>query len=157
VIRVIRESRRLHFYHDCCGVQFGAIAPVIKEKLSTMSSEIDGKTLHDKATRGVALTDEEHALLAACYKREDEAEARIINTEGSDKLASLQARVNAVLVQLKLSTERIQVTEAENERLRREIAELRRQLANATHRSDYMSISELEDYEERLARGEIQW
>lgn len=111
-------------------------------KLGTMSPEIDEKTLHDKVTRGAALTKEEQAVLAAWYSSEDAAEARVINAGGdTDPLASMCAR--------------IQTIEAENERLCIEIAALRHQLANTVSRSDCMSISELEEYEDRLARGEI--
>ncbi|MFN3335144.1 MAG: hypothetical protein ACK47M_21805 [Caldilinea sp.] len=51
-------------------------------KLGTMSPEIDEKTLHDKVTRGAALTKEEQAVLAAWYSSEDAAEARVINAGG---------------------------------------------------------------------------
>ena len=126
--------------------------------ISPKISEINALVLHDKATRGMMLTEEEQTMLASWYTREDEAEANIINTgSDSDTLASLQAHVKSVLIQLTLGTERIQATEAENERLRREIAELRHQLANTARRSDSMSISELEEYENRIERGEIKW
>lgn len=96
-----------------------------------MNSKIDAKILHDKATRGIALTEEEQTVLTAWYAREDEAEARIIHVQGGkESLASLQAQVNAALAQLAISVQRIQETASENERIRREIAELRSQLVD---------------------------
>lgn len=95
-----------------------------------MISEGEAKTLHDRATRGLHLSDEEQALLAAWYLHEDEAETRLLRTDDAPaRLATLHAQVGAALAQLATSVQRIQETAAENERIRGEIAELRHQLA----------------------------
>lgn len=108
------------------------MTPAVKEEFNAMTSDHDAKMLHDRATRGMVLTDEEKAALVDWYNREDEAEAKLLDTEGSDDtLALLHAQVNAAIAQLAVSTQRIQETAADNERIRREIAELRHQLANA--------------------------
>lgn len=104
----------------------------VGEEFNAMISEHDAKVLHDKATRGMVLTDEEQAALSDWYNREDEAEAKLLETADSlDTVASLHAQVNAAIAQLAISAQRIQETAADNERIRREIIELRHQLAGA--------------------------
>ena len=97
-----------------------------------MISSDEAKRLHESATRGLSLSAEEQAALTACYRREDEAEATLLRThEASETVESLRARVDMAFAQLAISVQRIQETSGENERIRREIADLRHQLADS--------------------------
>lgn len=90
------------------------------------------KSLHDRATRGMNLSAEEQAALVAWYRREDEVEASLLHThEASETVASLRSRVDLAFAQLAISVQHIQETSGENDRIRREIADLRHQLADS--------------------------
>lgn len=89
-----------------------------------------GKQLHDRATRGQQITVEERNLLAEWYRRLDEEEARQFAEAASASTASVaRAEIDKLLAQLVLSAQRLQVVAAENTKLRQEIEDLRRQLA----------------------------
>lgn len=95
-----------------------------------MNTEDIGLSLHDRATRGENLTDEESRQLEAWYTVQDRTEAMTLDlTASSTSLAALQSRVDSVLAQLSLVSQRIQQIAGENDTLRHEIAILRRQLA----------------------------
>jgi predicted secreted Zn-dependent protease len=95
-----------------------------------MATDQDLQRLHDKATRGLALAEEEHARLAAWYAQLDSDEdAALSGTPKPQTVTALQAQVETVTVQLLNVTQRIQATTAENDRLRREIAALQEQVA----------------------------
>jgi hypothetical protein len=95
-----------------------------------MATEQDLKQLHDKATRGLALTEDQWASLAAWYAQLDSEErAALAGTPSPQTMKALQAQVEAVTIQLLTVTQRIQATATENDRLRREIATLEEQLA----------------------------
>jgi hypothetical protein len=86
--------------------------------------------LHDRATRGVPLSDEEQAQLDQWYARQDQDEdAALTRTPAPPSVTALQAQVDAAVAQLLTVTQRIQTLAAENEAVRREIAVLQRQLA----------------------------
>ena len=85
--------------------------------------------LHDRATSGEVLTSEEQAELERWYADQDNEEATIIHAPSSpDETGTLQRQVHATLDPLRVVTERIQSLSAENEALRREVAELRHRL-----------------------------
>lgn len=89
--------------------------------------------LHDKATRGIKLSTTERADLEAWYARQDLAEAQTLATQRDEEnTANLQKGVGAALAQLRVMARRVQKTTAENQALRQEIADLRRQLAQQT-------------------------
>ena len=89
-----------------------------------------GKQLHDRAARGESLTAADQAQLDEWYALQDSAEHRTLGLTAAEKtLAMLRAQVDAALAQLTTATKRIQDVSAENENLRRDIASLRRQLA----------------------------
>ncbi len=92
-----------------------------------MVSDELGKQLHDRATRGHALTAEEQAQLEVWYAAQDRAERAVLRVPKPDITVSLQAQIDAVLVRLAATTQRIQELTEENKALRREIAVLRRQ------------------------------
>lgn len=94
-----------------------------------MVSNETGKQLHDRATRGEVLSDEEQVQLKSWYATQDLAEANELGlTEMAEKLTALQAQIDAALAQLATATGRIQEIAEENEALRHENAVLRRQL-----------------------------
>ena len=89
------------------------------------------KELHDRATRGMALSAAEQAELDAWYARQDaEESARLSRTHSPDSLAALRAQVAEAISELWAVTQRVQAQSVENESVRREIAELQRQLAD---------------------------
>jgi len=95
-----------------------------------MSGDNSAQGLHDKATRGESLSAEEQAVLDQWYARQDEAEGRLLGgTAAQENVAALRAGVDAALAQLATATQQVQALTAENEVIRREVAALRRQLA----------------------------
>ncbi len=92
-----------------------------------------GQQLHDKATRGMALTDEERTTLERWYADLDREEQKAIAQEATpERLSELRAQVQSTTVAIGAVTERIQKMMAENDSVRNEIAQLQKQLA---HRS----------------------
>jgi hypothetical protein len=88
------------------------------------------RQLHDKATRGLALSAEEQAHLAQWYARQDQEEgARLSRPSPAPSVATLQVQVDASVAQLLTVTERIQTLAAENEAVRREVSALQQRLA----------------------------
>ena len=88
------------------------------------------RQLHDRATRGDSLSVEERALLDQWYARQDQAEAAALAASAPPaSAAALQSQVDAALAQLVTATQRIQALAAENEAVRKEVADLQRQLA----------------------------
>ena len=94
-----------------------------------MTNEEQGRVLHDKLTRGEALSNQEQAELEQWYARLDRAEGAVpARTVVSPKLAELEAQVAQATAQLQSVTQRIQTLSAENAVVRQEIADLQRQL-----------------------------
>ncbi len=97
-----------------------------------MVSDELGKQLHDRATRGKALSAEEQTQLEVWYAIQDNAEmARLGLTEKAqteESVESLRAQIDSALARITTITKRIQELTAENDTLRREIATLQRQL-----------------------------
>jgi hypothetical protein len=95
-----------------------------------MQSDEHGRTLHDKRTRGEALSDQEQAELEQWYARLDQQEiAALDRMLPSPKLADLEAQVATAILQLQSVTQRIQALTADNAAVRQEIADLQRRLA----------------------------
>lgn len=62
-----------------------------------MISENWGQSLHDKATRGEILTDEEHLLLAEWYESQDKLEAEMLGVprvRSENTTQSLQKQID---------------------------------------------------------------
>lgn len=94
-----------------------------------MTSDEQRQRLHDRATRGQTLSQDEQAQLDAWYAAQDRAEAAALDLDVTEVTASLQAQIDTVLTQLAATTGRIQELGKENETLRQEIALVRHQLA----------------------------
>jgi hypothetical protein len=91
--------------------------------------------LHDRGTRGEALTPAEQALLAKWYATLDASEIdmlRLIFPPNS--VPDLQMRVELVLAQLTTIISRIQEVVAENEALRKENITLRQHIVQMSKR-----------------------
>ncbi|HTU89899.1 MAG TPA: hypothetical protein VMF69_07375 [Gemmataceae bacterium] len=95
-----------------------------------MISDDLGKQLHDRATRGKPLSAEERELLAEWYRRLDEEEARLFaKADTTPTQSATRTEVDNLLTQLALSAQHMLTVAAENEKLRQEIEDLHRQLA----------------------------
>lgn len=103
------------------------------ERVKEMISDDLGKVLHDRSTRGEALSDEEQLQLERWYEDQDNLESNILVTTPDEKtIAKLQAQIEVALNQLISITNRIQEVASENELLRQEINSLRHQLVDAS-------------------------
>ena len=86
--------------------------------------------LHDRATRGEALSAEERAQLLAWYARLDREESATFDRASpAASLALLRTQIETALAQLATLTQRIQTLSGENATLRQEIVSLQVQLA----------------------------
>ena len=97
-----------------------------------MNDETLARQLHDKATRGIALTETERKHLAAWYERQDREERALLTSSTAETPATiktLRAEVEAATARLLAVTQRMQTVSAESEALRRDIAAIHRQLA----------------------------
>ena len=93
-----------------------------------MSLDEFAKQLHDKATRGLALSAEDQAHLEAWYTEQNQREHAILGPMGSSqRLATLRTQVKTALAHLLTATLRIYEINVYNETLRREIALFQRQ------------------------------
>lgn len=102
-----------------------------------MTDDTAARRLHDKATRGGALTEAERATLEAWYNQKDNEEAVLLNSStpgASTTLDALHEQVATALTRLREETGRIQAQADENEALRRKIAALSERLAHAGFR-----------------------
>lgn len=96
-----------------------------------MTEEDLAKQLHDKATRGFALSAAEQAQLEVWYAQQDQAEAATLRqTEQSQGV--LQAQVDATITKLLSVSQRIQELTSENASLRQDIAELQRRVTQTS-------------------------
>jgi len=94
-----------------------------------MTNDLDPQRLHDRATRGEALTAEEHGALEQWYAQQDRAEAALLASSPPASDTDLQQQIQITLDQLHVVTERIQILSRENEAVRHDNAELRKRLA----------------------------
>ncbi len=93
-----------------------------------------GQQLHDRATRGEALTQAEQASLAAWYEHQDAEEGAMLASAApvtEAALRHLRDEVEAAVARVLTTTQEIQAQVAENEALRQEIAALAQRLAQS--------------------------
>ena len=94
-----------------------------------MIKDDKGRALHDKASRGEKLSEQEQRQLEDWYAQQDKMELEAIQLfSGEESLSDLQAQVEAALAQLVKLTNRIQQVASENEQLRNENTTLLYQL-----------------------------
>jgi len=95
-----------------------------------MVSDEIAKQLHDKATRGKTLSAKERKQLEAWYAEQDALESEgLALSANQTSNALLEEQVDDALAQLISITQQIRKISSENEKLRREIAVLRRRVA----------------------------
>ena len=95
-----------------------------------MISDESAWQLHDKATRGGALSSEERADLDGWYAARDEAEVALFSrTSAEPAVVELRGQVRSTLEQVATLTRTIQQLTSENDALRHDVDALRRQLA----------------------------
>ncbi|MBP1468754.1 hypothetical protein EYB53_023770 [Candidatus Chloroploca sp. M-50] len=88
-------------------------------------------TLHDRFSRGEALSDDERSLLEAWYAEQDRAEQGTLPlSPASDPTAHLQDQIAQTAHQLEVITQQITATLTANESLRQEIAGLHARLVH---------------------------
>jgi len=86
--------------------------------------------LHDRATRGLPLSEVEHRQLDEWYTQQDNAENDLLYSDDTPQtIESLQAQIRVALAQVASMTQRIQELMGQNEELRQEVATLKQQLA----------------------------
>ncbi|MEL6471427.1 MAG: hypothetical protein AAFQ74_17005 [Cyanobacteria bacterium J06623_4] len=89
-----------------------------------------GLQLHDRATRGEALTPEERSQLEDWYLLQDAEESELLQqSDIVTDIAQLQSRIDTALSNIALTTQRIQQVVSENKTIRNEIATLQQQLS----------------------------
>jgi hypothetical protein len=92
-----------------------------------------GQKLHDRATRGEALTAEEREQLGHWYADHDRKEFELLAAAPSPSgVADLQMRLRQITAQVVFQAQRIEALTAENAQLRQEIVSLQRLLATRT-------------------------
>ncbi len=99
-----------------------------------MISNQSGQRLHDRATRGEALSDTERARLGEWLAAQDAAEVQLFSRRAEESsLTKLRSEISQVLEQVAAVTRRLQDLSSENDALRRETTALRSRLAAAAH------------------------
>ena len=94
------------------------------------------QALHDRATRGDLLTDEERAQLEAWYTQQDQAELGLLQLGApSESAVQLREQVAVAAAQLETISQQIRNVIVENEQVRSDIALLQRQLSQRTVRA----------------------
>ncbi len=91
------------------------------------------RALHDKSTRGAPLSEEEQAQLEQWYAAHDAEHVILSSGAPSSALPELQTEVTAVLERCVTLAQRIQELVHDNDVLRRDVAQLRQQVARLLH------------------------
>ncbi len=95
-----------------------------------MEADDDGAQLHDKATRGVALSAAERERLDAWYAAQDAAEQALLGQDApSLTVAVLHSQIAAAVAQLQVAARRVNELAAQNAALQEENAALHHRLA----------------------------
>ncbi len=89
------------------------------------------RKLHDRATRGEALSEDERAQLHAWYEAEDKIENEILqHSPGSGLFDDLRGKTAEALARLTSTWERVKELTAQNESSRQENNHLRQEVAH---------------------------
>lgn len=98
-----------------------------------MLSNEDSQALHDRSTRGEALSAQEMTALEQWYGRSDGHEsATFRRAPQSPTTVELEAEIATAVAGMQAVTQRIQALTADNAAVRQEIADLQRQLTRKT-------------------------
>jgi hypothetical protein len=100
-----------------------------------MAGKAIGQKLHDKATRGEALSEEEQTELECWYEQQDAEESKILAANAPVPLTTLIQEVDDALIKVQATTEHIRLLTAENAVMRREVEMLKQRLAQTAHSS----------------------
>ena len=93
-----------------------------------MSSDKIGRQLHDKATRGKALTTEEHEVLEKWYTGHDNAESELLTRDNEPQAEHmLHNQIDPTLTRIGTTAEQIHKLTDENRMLKKNISKLQRQ------------------------------
>ncbi len=88
------------------------------------------RQLHDKATRGEQLTPEERSRLEEWYTENDEQERSDLSASSEpEEVAELRRKLDQAMSELSTASHRVRELTADNDSARREIEDLRRQVA----------------------------
>lgn len=94
------------------------------------------RQLHDRATRGQSLSEEERQALEAWYGQQDSAEASLLGTPRAEvELNQLESPIAATLQRIAEMTRQIQRVTDETHALRRENDALKHRLARVLYES----------------------
>jgi hypothetical protein len=94
-----------------------------------MISNERGRHLHNRATLGASLSDDEQLELNAWYQQLDQEERALLShSPGPRGAAEMRAQLDAALAELQAVVHRIRQIESENESLKAQIAALQGQL-----------------------------
>lgn len=95
-----------------------------------MISDKNGLELHDKASKGEALTEQEKAQLELWYSQLDSGE--VFSKKAEEQSPDLlKGQIETALVQLLKTTQRLQKIAAENEVIKRENQAIKLKLAKS--------------------------
>jgi septal ring factor EnvC (AmiA/AmiB activator) len=86
-----------------------------------------GQELHDRATRGLPLTDEERSELDQWYAQMNAEEARMVRIPEQSHLKGVQDQIDTALREIRETTQQILVVRDENRTLREQIAEIQKE------------------------------
>ncbi len=91
-----------------------------------------GKSLHDRATRGDSLSNDEQMLLDVWYMAEDDAERDLLqNAEVIPDVGQLRSDIAATLARVVEEAQQVKTLLVQNEMLYREVKELKRQVSTS--------------------------
>lgn len=94
-----------------------------------MEHDLRMQALHDRATRGLPLSDEEQSQLEAWYIAQDNAESALLGVaSGPTDPHELQVHIDTAIAQLLATSRQIQELSSQNVTLRAEIADLQQRL-----------------------------
>ena len=97
-----------------------------------LSDEI-GRQLHDRSTRGKALTSVAHRSLEKWYDQQDNKDSRLLHRDDDLRIENiLHKQIDPILIRISTAAEQIHKLTDENRVLRENIAKLQRQLPEKT-------------------------
>jgi hypothetical protein len=94
-----------------------------------MLTNQQAQSLHDRATRGEAVSAEEQADLEAWYAVQDENETVCLQLGQSSAIPALRANLGSAEAELQTVSRKIHEITAENDSIRRDVVSLRVKIA----------------------------